>query len=106
LEDGTTPFDVHNSQVKVVYFPLNDTISQRDLVVSEVDLPPLTDIIDTEQNVSDAAGAGAEVGAPDLDGSGADVIYDQNNNSDSEQETSRDKCKQTLTEVIHCLHLY
>jgi hypothetical protein len=64
-----------------------DRNSKGDQVVSEVESPAFADIIDTEQNVSAAAGAGAEVAVPNLDGGGAYVIYDHDNNNDSEQRS-------------------
>jgi hypothetical protein len=51
--------------VKVVFLSLNDRISKRDVIVSEVELPLFADIIDTEQNLSDEAGS-AELAVPDL----------------------------------------
>jgi hypothetical protein len=64
---------------------ISDRNSKGDLVVSEVQSPAVAHIIDTEQNVN--AAAGAEVPVPNLDGGGADVMHDHDNNNDSEQRS-------------------
>jgi hypothetical protein len=58
---------------KVVYLSVNDRISKGDLVVPEEELLPFADIIETEPNVSDAAGASSEVAVVDLE-AGGDVM--------------------------------
>jgi hypothetical protein len=55
---------------KLVYLAVNDRIAKGELVVSEEELLPLADIIETEHNMGDAAGASAEVAVPDLDDGG------------------------------------
>jgi hypothetical protein len=60
---------------KVVYLSVNDRISKGELVVSEEELLPFADIIETEHNAGDVAGASAEVAVLDLDDDG-DMMRD------------------------------
>jgi hypothetical protein len=52
------------------------------LVVSEEELLPFADVIETEHNMGDAAGASAEVAVPDLD-DGGHLMCDNDNINDS-----------------------
>jgi hypothetical protein len=56
--------------LKVVYLAVNDRIAKGELVVSEEELLPFADIIETEHDMRDAAGASAEVAVPDVDDGG------------------------------------
>jgi hypothetical protein len=83
---------------------VSDRNSQGDLVASQVKLLAVADIIDTEQNVSAAAGAGAEVGVPNLDGGLAQPLLSNRAHDKCGQCTSEQKtlCARVLENLHTC----